>query len=64
VSIVMAKDPVVVQRLRAHAREREVDFDTSNKRLPGDRLEDRSRVGLVTREDVIRALRRAGAGER
>jgi CBS domain-containing protein len=62
VSIVMVKEPAVVQPRTRLTRVLEKMVATRNKSFPvvdphGDRL-----VGVVAREDVMRALRRAAAG--
>jgi CBS domain-containing protein len=64
VSSVMVQEPSVVQPRTRLTRVLEKMIATRNKSFPvvdpkGDRL-----VGVVAREDVMRALRRAGAGER
>ena len=63
VSSVMSRDPAVVQPRTPLTRALEKMVDTRNKSFPvvdpnGDRL-----VGVVAREDVMRALRRGTAGE-
>jgi tRNA nucleotidyltransferase (CCA-adding enzyme) len=62
VSSVMVREPAVVQPRTPLSRVLEKMVATRNKSFPvvdphGDRL-----VGVVAREDVMRALRRAGAG--
>ena len=64
VSSVMAKQPAIVQPTTRLTRVLEKMVDTRNKSFPvidpkGDRL-----VGVVAREDVMQALRRASSGER
>jgi CBS domain-containing protein len=64
VSSVMAKEPAVVQPRTRLTRVLEKMVEMRNKSFPvidpkGERL-----VGVVAREDVMQALRRAGAGER
>src|SRR5262249_52791321 len=64
VSTVMAKQPAVVPPTMRLTRGLQQLVDTRNKSFPvidrkGDRL-----VGVVAREDVMAALRRASAGER
>jgi CBS domain-containing protein len=64
VSSVMAREPAIVQPTNRLTRVLEKMVDTRNKSFPvvdpkGERL-----VGVVAREDVMRALRRAGSGER
>jgi len=64
VSSVMVQTPAVVQPRTRLTRVLEKMVDTRNKSFPvvdpdGDRL-----VGMIAREDVMQALRRAGAGER
>jgi CBS domain-containing protein len=64
VSSVMAKRPAIVPPAMRLTRLLEKLVDTRNKSFPvvepkGDRL-----VGVVAREDVMAALRRASAGER
>lgn len=63
VSSVMGSQPEVVQPRTPLTRVIEKMLDTRNKSFPvvdphGDRL-----VGVIAREDVMRALRRAEAGE-
>ena len=63
VSSVMRRDPAVVQPRTPLTRVLEKMVDTRNKSLPvvdpqGERL-----VGVIAREDVMRALRRATSGE-
>ena len=62
VSSVMSRDPAVLQPLTPLTRALEKMVDTRNKSFPvvdpnGERL-----VGVVAREDVMRALRRATGG--
>jgi len=64
VATVMTREPAVVQPSTRLTRVLEKMVETRNKGFPvvdphGDRL-----VGVVAREDVMQALRRAGAGER
>ena len=64
VSSVMRRDPAVVQPRTPLTRVLEKMVDTRNKSFPvvdphGERL-----VGVIAREDVMRALRRATGGER
>lgn len=64
VSSVMAKELAVVQPRTRLTRVLEKMVETRNKSFPvidpkGERL-----VGVVAREDVMQALRRAGSGER
>ena len=64
VSSVMVREPAVVQPRTRLTRVLEKMVATRNKSFPvvdphGDRL-----VGVIAREDVMQALRRAGAGER
>jgi len=64
VSDVMSKHPAVVQPTMHLTRVLQKMVDTRNKSFPvvdpkGNRL-----VGMIAREDVMQALRRAAAGER
>jgi CBS domain-containing protein len=64
VSSVMAKHPAVVQPTTRLTRVLEKMVDTRNKSFPVIDPTTEHLVGVVAREDVMRALRRAGAGER
>jgi CBS domain-containing protein len=64
VSSVMVREPAVVQPRTPLSKVLEKMVETRNKSFPvvdphGNRL-----VGVVAREDVMRALRRANAGEK
>jgi CBS domain-containing protein len=64
VSSVMAKEPAVVQPTTRLTRVLEKMVDTRNKSFPVIDPKTERLVGVVAREDVMKALRRAGAGER
>jgi CBS domain-containing protein len=63
VSSVMAKEPAVVQPSMRLTRVLEKMVDTRNKSFPVVDAKG-ALVGVVAREDVMQALRRAGAGDR
>jgi CBS domain-containing protein len=63
VSTVMAREPATVQLRTPLTRVLQKMVETRNKSFPVVDADDRL-VGVVAREDVIRALRRAQAGER
>ena len=63
VSSVMAKEPAVVQPSMRLTRVLEKMVDTRNKSFPVVDAKG-ALVGVVAREDVMQALRRARAGER
>jgi CBS domain-containing protein len=62
VTTVMSRDPVTVPPRQPLARSLEKMLKTRNKSFPV--VDDGRLVGVVAREDVMRALRRAAAGER
>ena len=64
VSSVMAREPAVVQPRTRLTRVLEKMITTRNKSFPVVDPNGSSLVGIVAREDVMRALRRARAGER
>jgi CBS domain-containing protein len=63
VSTVMAREPATVQPRTPLTRVLQKMIETRNKSFPVVDADDRL-VGVVAREDVIRGLRRAQAGER
>jgi CBS domain-containing protein len=64
VSGVMSPEPAIVQPTTRLTRVLEKMIDTRNKSFPVVDPKDERLVGVVAREDVMRALRRAGSGER
>ena len=64
VSSVMVKQPAVVQPRTRLTRVLEKLVDTRNKSFPVVDPKTERLVGVVAREDVMQALRRAGSGER
>jgi CBS domain-containing protein len=64
VSSVMVKQPAVVQPGTRLTRVLEKLVDTRNKSFPVVDPKTERLVGVVAREDVMQALRRAGSGER
>jgi len=59
----MARQPVVVQPTTRLTRALEKMIDTRSKSFPVVDAKERL-VGVVAREDLMRALRRASSGER
>jgi tRNA nucleotidyltransferase (CCA-adding enzyme) len=64
VSSVMVREPAIVQPTTRLTRVLEKMIATRNKSFPVVDPKNERLVGVVAREDVMKALRRAGAGER
>jgi CBS domain-containing protein len=64
VSTVMSRDPAVVQPRTPLTRVLQKMVDTRNKSFPVVDPQDERLVGVIAREDVMRALREATAGEK